>query len=306
MAFDGRLLAGVSVLASVVESGSFTRAGEILGLSPSGVSRSVSRLEERIGVRLLDRSTRSLRLTSEGERLYELAAPHLLGIEEAATLASGAVGQVRGTLRASVNPIFARNVLAPCLPEFARRYPGLQLTLIQHPDAGGLISDGIDVAIRFGPQPGSAMSSRRLLETRVLTVASPGYLAAHGRPGMPVDLEQHECLDFIDPQRGRPFEWEFRRPSETIPVKTKGRFTFTDVDTMVTACLAGTGIAQVLAFGVERHLADGSLVELFPDWPDETFPLYAVRPSRRLAPAKTEAFLTFCVEISKAAATKAA
>lgn len=303
MAFDGRLLAGVSVLASVVESGSFTRAGEILGLSPSGVSRSVSRLEERIGVRLLDRSTRSLRLTSEGERLYELAAPHLLGIEEAANLTAGTVGQVRGTLRASVNPIFARNVLAPRLPEFSQRYPGLQLTLIQHPDAGDLIADGIDVAIRFGPQSGSTMSSRLLLETRVLTVASPAYLTSRGRPGTPGDLEKHECLEFVDPQRGRPFEWEFRRDAQAVAVKNHGRFTFTDVDTMITACLAGTGIAQVLAFGVERHMADGSLVELFPDWPDETFPLYAVRPSRRLAPAKTEAFLEFCIEISKAAAT---
>ena len=116
-------------------------------------------------------------------------------------------------------------------------------------------------------------------------------------------MEKHECLEFVDPQRGRPFEWEFRRDAQAVAVKNHGRFTFTDVDTMITACLAGTGIAQVLAFGVERHMADGSLVELFPDWPDETFPLYAVRPSRRLAPDKTEAFLEFCIEISKAAAT---
>ncbi|MBN8903682.1 MAG: LysR family transcriptional regulator [Rhodospirillales bacterium 69-11] len=300
MAFDGRLLAGVSVLASVVESGSFTRAGEILGLTASGVSRSVSRLEERIGVRLLDRSTRSLRLTSEGARLYELATPHLSGIEEAADAAAGAVGQVRGVLRASVNALFARNVLAPRLPHFAARHPELRLVLVQQPDAGDLVAEGVDVAIRFGPQPDSAMSLRLLLETRVLTVASPAYLAARGRPDAPGDLTGHECIQFLDPQRGRPFEWEFQAPSETVVVKTSGRFTFTDPETMVQACLSGLGIAQVLAFAVDRHLAAGSLVDLFPDWPNETFPLYAVRPSRRLPSAKVEAFLTFCEEIAAA------
>jgi DNA-binding transcriptional LysR family regulator len=303
MAFDGRLLAGVSVLASVVESGSFTRAGEILGLSPSGVSRSVSRLEERVGVRLLDRSTRSLRLTSEGARLYELAAPHLSGIEEAANLAAGTVGQVHGSLRASVNPIFARNVLAPHLPEFGLRYPELRLTLVQQPDVGDLVADGVDVAIRFGPQPDSTMSSRLLLQTRVLTVASPAYLRSRSRPRAPLELTQHECIQFLDPQRGRPFEWEFQRKSETVAVKTSGRFTFTDPDTMITACLAGAGVAQVLAFAVDKLLAAGALVELFPDWPNETFPLYAIRPSRRLPPAKVEAFVDFCKEISTPPAT---
>ncbi|ODA66518.1 HTH-type transcriptional regulator DmlR [Methyloligella halotolerans] len=298
MAFDSRLLAGVSVLASVVESGSFTRAGEILGLTPSGVSRSVSRLEERIGVRLLDRSTRSLRLTTEGARLYELAVPHLSGVEEAASLAAGAVGQIQGLLRASVNPIFARNVLAPRLPDLAARYPDLQLILVQQPDAGDLVAEGVDVAIRFGPQPDSTLSSRLLLETRVLTVASPTYLAAMGRPRRPMDLLDHECIQFLDPQRGRPFEWEFQRPDETVRVKASGRFTFTDPETMEEACLAGLGIAQVLAFAVGGHLAAGTLVELFPDWPEETFPLYAVRPSRRLPPAKVDAFLAFCEEIA--------
>lgn len=305
MAFDSRLLAGISVLASVVESGSFTRAGEILGLTASGVSRSVSRLEERIGVRLLDRSTRSLRLTNEGARLYELAAPHLSGIEEAASRAASAVGHVQGLLRASVNPIFARNVLAPRLPEFADRYPELRLTFVHQPDAGDLIAEGVDVAIRFGPQPDSNLSSRLLLETRVLTVASPTYLAMKGRPQRPSDLEDHECIQFMDPQRGRPFEWEFQRSGETVTVKAGGRFTFSDADPMVEACRAGLGVAQVLAFAVGGDLIAGTLVELFPDWPDETFPLYAVRPSRRLSPAKVEAFLAFCEEIAASGSTKA-
>ena len=297
MSFDGRLLSGMSVLATVVESGSFTRAGEVLGLSASGVSRSVARLEERLGVRLLDRTTRTLRLTSDGARLYERAAPHLEGIEEAANLVSGAATTVRGGLRVNLNPIFARRVLAPQLPLLAQRHPGLDLTIVQHSDAGDLVSDGIDVAIRFGGQPTSTMSSRLLLETRVLTMASPSYLARHGRPKIPQQLAKHECIQYIDPQRGKPYPWVFHRGREVLPVETKGRLTMTDVDTMVQACVAGVGVAQLLALGVEHLVQSGALIELFPDWPGETFPLYAIRPSRRLAPAAVEAVLEFCREI---------
>ncbi len=294
MGFDGRLLSGMSVLATVVETGSFTRAGEVLGLSASGVSRAVSRLEERLGIRLLNRTTRALRLTDEGNRLYQLALPHLSGIEDAASAVSGAAETVRGILRVSLNPIFARNVLAPRLPEFTERYPELNLVCVLLPDAGDLVAEGIDVAVRFGPQPPSSMTSRQLLETRVLTVASPSYLKKHGRPGTPEKLAEHDCIQYIDPQRAHRFEWEFHRGKEVRPVETAGRLTLTDVDTMVAACVAGVGIAQVLALGVESLLASGALVELFPEWPDETFPLYAIRPSRRLPPAAVETFLDFC------------
>ena len=159
MSFDGRLLSGMSVLAAVVECGSFTRAGEVLGLSASGVSRAVSRLEDRIGVRLLDRSTRALHLTGEGARLYQLAAPHLSGIEEAANAVSSAASTVRGLLRLSLNPLFSRYILAPRLAEFQQRYPEIDLFFVSSGGAGDLVGEGVDVAVRFGPQPSSAMSS---------------------------------------------------------------------------------------------------------------------------------------------------
>jgi DNA-binding transcriptional LysR family regulator len=303
MGFDGRLLSGMSVLAAVVETGSFTRAGEVLGLSASGVSRAVSRLEGRMGIRLLDRTTRALHLTGEGARLYELAAPHLSGIEEAANVISGAATTARGALRVSLNPLFSRHVLAPRLPEFKERYPDLELISVQLPDAGDLVADGIDVAVRFGPPPPSNMMSRRLLETRVLTVASPSYLKKYGRPKRPEKLAQHDCIQYIDPQRGKPYDWEFHRGKEIVQVETTGRLTLTDVDTMVGACVAGAGIAQVLALGVEHLIASGALIELFPEWPGETFPLHAIRPSRRLPPAAVEAFLDFCREICETVET---
>jgi DNA-binding transcriptional LysR family regulator len=254
-------------------------------------------------VRLLDRTTRALHLTAAGARLYELAAPHLSGIEEAANVVSGAAVTARGALRVSLNPLFSRHVLAPRLPEFKRRYPELELISVPLPDAGDLVAEGIDVAVRFGPQPPSSMTSRRLLESRVLTVASPSYLKKHARPKRPEKLTEHDCIQYIDPQRGKPFEWEFHRGREIVRVETTGRLTLTDVDTMVAACVAGAGIAQVLALGVEHLIANGDLIELFPEWPGETFPLYAIRPSRRLPPAAVEAFLDFCREICESVET---
>jgi DNA-binding transcriptional LysR family regulator len=297
--FDERVLAGVTVLVAAVEHGSLTRAGTAVGLSASGVSRALDRLETRLGVRLLDRTTRTLRLTADGARLYKEAAPHLAAIEQAAAAATGAAEVPRGRVRASINALFAAHVLAPCLPRFHDRYPEVELEMVQHPEAGDLAAGGIDVAVRFGPQPASGLSALRLLETRVLTVAAPAYLERCGRPAHPRELSRHECLQFLDPQTGRPFAWEFRRGRKVLPVPTRGRCTLTSVEAMVAACAAGAGVAQVLALGVEGLLAGGALVELFPGWPDETFPLYLLRPSRRLAPARVEAFVRFCVEISQ-------
>lgn len=299
MTFDGRLLAGVGVLAAVVESGSFTRAAATLALSPSGVSRAVSRLEDRLGVRLLDRTTRALRLTDEGRRFYALAAPHLDAIADAASVAAKASGQVRGNLRASVNSVIAQALLGPRMPEFLERFPDLSVELLPPVEAGDLVSEGIDVAIRFGPQPASALTARLLLHTRVMTVAAPCYIAKRGRPKTPAELKRHSCIQFVDPLTGSPFDWEFRRGRQVQPVAASGQLLMTDVATMVAACVAGAGIAQLLAISAQPFLASGQLIELFPDWPDETFPLYAMRPSRRLAPLKVATFIDFCEEICR-------
>ncbi|AKJ02364.1 DNA-binding transcriptional LysR family regulator [Archangium gephyra] len=296
MAMDGRLLAGISVLVAVVEGGSFARAAEALGLSPSGVSRAIARLEARVGVRLLDRTTRSTRLTDEGRRFYEQVGPLLAGMEEAAIQASGTSNTVRGRLRVMVDPFFSRLLLAPRLAELLDRYPDLELELLTRDEFGDLVASGVDVAIRFGFPPASSLVSRRLLETRILTVAAPAYLERYGRPKTPADLTRHACIQFLDPLTGRPFAWEFRRRGKTVPVETRGPLLVTDVGTMLGACLAGAGVAQVMALGVQDLLKQGRLLELFPDWPDETFPLYALYPSRHHPAAKVRTFIDFCLE----------
>ena len=298
MTADTRILGGVSTLAAVVESGSFVRAAEALGVTQSAVSRAVSRLETRLGIRLLHRTTRSVKLTAEGQRFYEEIAPMLSGIRDAVTSATGAAAVVSGRLRVNIDPFVSRLLLAPQIGSFLNRYPELSLELITRDSLGDLIGEGFDVAVRFGDPPTSSLVVRKVLETRILTVAAPRYIERHGRPTKPSELSRHHCIQFRNPGTGQPFEWEFHRGRKIVPVKTSGRLLLTDVGTMLGACIAGAGIAQVMALGIQDLLDGGQLVELFPDWPNEKFPLFALYPSRTLPPAKLRAFLDFVWKVA--------
>ncbi|MEM5344255.1 LysR family transcriptional regulator [Paraburkholderia azotifigens] len=300
MSFDERILNGMGVLTAIVESGSFAGAGERLDMSQSGVSRSVARLEARLGIRLFDRTTRIVKLTDEGRRLYEQIVPLMDGLEEAAASAAGGATAVRGRLRVNVDPFFSKIVLSPRVGEFVGRYPELNLDLITRDQPGDMIADGFDLAVRFGEPRPSTLVARKLLDTRIVTAASPGYLKKHGRPLKPTDLERepHSCIQYRDPETGRPFVWEFHRPRKKVIIDARGRLMVNDVSTMHGACLAGHGIAQIMALGTQPLFDSGRLVDLFPDWPDERFPLYALYPSRRHPSAKVRAFLDFIVKIT--------
>jgi DNA-binding transcriptional LysR family regulator len=297
MSFDTRLFAGVGVLAAVTEAGNFARAAEVVGLTPSGVSRAIARLEARVGVRLFDRSPQSVTLTEEGRRFHAQIVPLLAGLEEAATEAAGSAAEVGGRLRVNVDPWFARMVLAPRLPAFTARYPRVfvDVAVSNHREE---MMTGADIAVRFGPPEASSLIARKLLETRVLTLAAPAYLERHGKPKKPRDLARHECLLFRDPQTGRPFPWEFRKRGEIEEIEVSGRVVTDDPSVAVAACVAGQGIFQSLAIGLDPWLASGQLVKILPDWSDELYPLYAYHPSRHLPPAKVRAFVDFVQEIA--------
>lgn len=300
MSFDPGLAGGMGVLSAVVDSGSFARAADSLDMTPSGVSRAISRLEKRLGIRLFDRTTRSVQLTDEGRRFYEQIAPLLASLEEAANSAADSALTVCGRLRVNIDPYFSRLVLGPVLGQFMSRYPQLQLDLHTKDQLGDLVAEGFDLAIRFGYPQSSSLIARKLMEVRVLTVAAPAYLKRHGRPSSPQELEsgQHMCIDFRDSQTGRPFAWEFHRPGEKLIVRTDGRLVINDASTLYSACEHGHAVAQMLDLGLEPALKAGTLVELFPDWPNERFPLYAFYPSRHLPAAKVRAFLEFVSELS--------
>jgi DNA-binding transcriptional LysR family regulator len=298
MAFDGRLLSGIGVVSAVVEAGSFARAGDALGLTQPAVSRAVARLEERIGIRIFNRTARAISLTDEGRQFYEIVAPLLSGIEEAALLAGSASERVRGRLRINVDATFGHFVLAPKLDEFLERYPELSVELFVRDSIGDMVSEAIDIAVRFGERDAQAVQAELLLETRVLTCASPGYLARCGTPRKPAELAAgHRCILIRDPSTGRPFEWEFQRKGKTVEFEPMSRLLVNDTGALVGACLGGAGVAQLLELYARDILIDGRLVHLLPDWSDETFPLYAYHRASRLVPAKLGAFLDFVREI---------
>ena len=300
---DSRLLGGLDLLTAVVETGSFIAAGERVGLSQSGTSRAIARLEQQVGVRLFDRNARAVTLTDEGRRFHERVAPLVALLADAMEGASSASTRVRGRLRVNVDMFFARYVLASRIDQFLARYPELSVELVtrDHTSHLDLISGGFDIAVRFDQPRATSLVARRLLETRIMTCASPAYLARHGRPRRPPELAgPHECILFVDPKTGLPYDWDFVRGRKRIRrVPVHGRLIVNDVATALGACLAGHGIAQLMELGTEQLRASGALVELFPRWHDELFPLYALHPSRHLPPAKVRAFLDFIIESTR-------
>jgi DNA-binding transcriptional LysR family regulator len=295
--FDERVLNGMSVFAAIVDAGSFAQAGKHLGMSQPGVSRAVARLEARLGIRLFNRTTRVVSLTDDGMRFHAEVRPLMAALEEAAANASGGATVVRGRLRIHVDPFFSRLVLGPLLGNFLLSHPELRLELFTKDQLGDMVADGVDLAIRFGVPRDSGLVARKLLETRILTVAAPSYLQRHGRPVSPEKImeEQHTCIDFRDSATGRPFAWEFHKPGERVIIEPRARLTVNDAGTLLSTCIAGYGIAQIMEYGCESLVAEGLLVDLFSDWPDERFPLYAFYPSRHQPSAKTRAFLDFVI-----------
>jgi len=301
MAFDERMVNGLRVLAAIVDAGSFVGAGEVLEMSQSGVSRALAKLEERLHIRLFDRTTRKVSMTDEGRRFYAQILPLLAGLEDAvASAAQGAVA-VRGRLRVNLDPLFARLMLGPRLGAFLKQHPDLELDLVTRDQLGDLVGEGFDLAVRFGHPQSSSLVARKLLDTKVLTVASPAYLKRHGVPRTPQDLAdgQHACIQFRDPRSGRPFEWEFHRRGKRVVVPTHSQLTLNDAGTLESVLLAGLGLAQVMDIGVAPLLASGKLATVLEDWPDERFPLYALYPSRLHPAAKTVAFLDFVQSLAR-------
>jgi len=297
--FDERVLNGMGVLAAIVQCGSFAGAGKALHMSQSGVSRSIARLEARLGIRLFERTTRSVSMTDEGRRLYGQIGPLLAGLEEAVASVMEGRALVRGRLRVQMHRTFAHFLDGARLRAFLEAHPELELELITRDQLGDLISDGFDVAIHIGKPPVSSLVARKLWDTRIVTVAAPSYLERHKVPATPLDLAtgEHILIDYCNPETGRPFEWEFHRGRRIVKVPTNGRIMVSDVITMHSLCLAGYGIVQVMENAVSGLLRQGKLIDLFPDWPDERFPFYAVYPSRKHLPAKSRAFLEFVLSL---------
>ncbi|WP_394780492.1 LysR family transcriptional regulator [Undibacterium sp.] len=283
------------VFAKVVEAGSFSAAGTLLDLSPSAVSKLITRIEERLGVLLFQRSTRQLVVTTEGRNFYDSCIRILDDIEEAEQGIAGGKLAPHGVLRINVSVPFGTNQLIPVLPEFAQRYPEITLDLSLTDALVDLQRERIDVAVRMGPLADASFRARTLGESRRAVIASPQYLATHGHPKTPADLAQHRCLNFNF--RRTLEEWPFRIGKQVEHLVVRGGMLTNNGESMRELTLQGMGISRLAMFHVGRDIREGRLVELLPEYnPGDTEEINAIFLNQRFMPHRVRVFIDFLVE----------
>ncbi len=277
---------GLATFAAVVRHGSFTAAAEALGESKSVVSRRVAALEHRLGARLLHRTTRRLELTEVGVAVHERCAGLLGSVEEATLAATATTGEAAGTLRINAPSVLASEVVVPLLPELLRRHPALRIELGTSDRMLEVVGSGFDLTLRIGGRPADASYvARALAPARLVPVASPAYVARAGFPETPEDLLRHEGVRYT--LLGPRDEWRFEGAEGPVfagaPIERLGA----DAGSVIlSAVLAGMGVAVVPEVEVARHLADGRLLRLLPAWRTAERWLWALWPSRTLVPPK--------------------
>ena len=287
-------LGEMSIFSKVVGAGSLSAAAKELGMSTAVVSRRLAALESRLGVRLINRTTRSLHLTDEGARYYDACSRLLAEIEEADAEVSAGRAEPRGALRVALPAAFGHLHVAPLVPRFAARYPNVQVALSLSDRNVNVIEEGFHLAIRIADLADSSLAARKLAPNRRVVCASPDYLKRNGTPRTPQELTGHNCLTTND----FTMMWDYKDPDgEPGTVRVAGRYACDNWEVLREWAMAGLGIALKSTWDVRQQLEDGSLVPLFPGY---TFAsdvaIYAVYPHRRFLPAKTRAFIEFLAD----------
>lgn len=285
----------MQVFAKVVETGSFSAAAKLLELTPSAVSKLVSRIEGRLGTLLLQRSTRQLVLTTEGRQFYDSCVRILDDIEEAEQDISTGKAAAHGTLRVNVSLPFGTHQILPIISEFCGRYPEILLDLSLNDALVDLQRERVDVAIRMGTLADASFQARPLGKSRLAVVASPAYLKAFGTPHHPDALAGHRCFNF-NFRRMRD-EWPFRLDGQTVYRQVGGGMLLNNGETMRLLTLQGLGISRLALFHVGKDLAEGSLVELLEEFnPGDIEDIHAIFRNQRYMPQRVRVFIDFLVE----------
>ncbi|MFB2639990.1 LysR substrate-binding domain-containing protein [Shewanella bicestrii] len=279
------------IFVTVVECGSFSAAGQKLGLSKSAISKRITQLEQHLGIQLLQRTTRSLSLTDAGARYFEYIRPAVQLTQEGLDAISELQQTPKGNLRISVPMVFGRLYIAPLIAEFLKRYPDIQLQMQMDDKTTDLISGGFDLAIRIGELPDSSLIARKIAPCLSVICASPAYLAQHGLPMVPSKLTQHNCLFYSYFQDG--VEWSFHSPDGMQRIQPKGNYQVNNSDAIHLACLDGLGIANLPRFIVESDLQAGRLQTILTDFPLPEHGIYAVYPQRKYLPTKVKVLIEF-------------
>ncbi|MEA2841198.1 MAG: hypothetical protein QOF41_2528 [Methylobacteriaceae bacterium] len=285
----------MSVFARVVERGSFGAAAQDFGLSPSAVSKLILRLEHRLGVRLINRTTRRLALTAEGATYLERSREILAAIEAAESEIASARTSPRGHLRVHAPPVMIGDHFGPGLSEFLARYPRVTVEFLVANRAIDLVAENVDVAMRTGQLPDSSMVACKIIDLTQIVCASPEYLGRHGRPLVPSDLTRHQCLTLNSiPEPGT---WTFDSHGDRVVVEVNGGISADSSDVLVRLATEGVGIVRLGELAVARAVRNGSLEPLLQDVQvRESYPLWAVLPPGRQRSPKVKAFLAFLAE----------
>lgn len=290
-------LDALKIFARVAEQGSFTRAAESLGLPKATVSTAVRDLEAELGAQLLQRTTRRVGLTYDGQAFLDRTRDLLSDVDDLSGMFETAPGDLTGRVRADMTVNMAAHVVIPRLPEFLTRHPQIEVELSSTDRFVDVVREGFDCVVRVGPLPDSGLVARRLGVLEMANVASPAYLAAHGTPQMLEDLRDHRIVHYSLHLGAKPFGFEYPKGDGWAEIPMAGALTVNNTQSYTAAVLAGLGIIQAPRLGVGPHLKSGALKEILTDFPAEPLPVAILYPQRRHLPRRVRAFIDWLAEI---------
>lgn len=278
---------GIDVFVTAAEAGGFAKAAQRLSLSRSAVGKSIARLEQRLGVRLFNRTTRSQSMTEDGQVYYERCLRAIAELRGAEDMIGSGQRKVTGILRVSMPVLFGRHCVAPVLLAYAQKFPDLELDLSFNDRPIDLLAERFDLAIRIGSLDMTGeLKARRLLKLRFVLCASPAYLRRHSLPGSPVDLAEHDLLVYC--RNGHPMPWQLPDESGVISGYAPGsRLRFDHLEAVADAAAAGAGLTWLPRWLVQERLANGTLVEIWNDRPSAAMDCYALWPATKYLPLRT-------------------
>lgn len=279
----------IEVFIAVAEAGSFARAGRQLRLSPPAVTRAIAALEERLGARVFNRTTRSLSITDVGQRFLEAGRRLVTDLDTAEKEAVGETASPQGHLNVTASVTFGRSALPPVVCSFLNRYPRVTASILLFDRVVNLIEEGIDVAVRIGHLPDSNLIAKRIGSVRRMLVASPDYLARRGMPETPADLRFHAILAFTGLMPNR--EWRFQNGQKPGGVALRPTFEINDAVAAIQAAEMGNGITIALSYMVSDQIRAGKLVPVLDPFTPPAVPVHLVYPHARLVAPKTRAFI---------------
>lgn len=295
--FEDLQLGSIELFCLAAEASSFTAAAQVAGVTPAAVSRSISRLEERLGSRLFVRTTRSIRLTDGGRTFFEQCRHALTQLVEAQQEMMGAQSVPSGLLRISIPTTYGHHRILPLLPKFRALYPQVSVDIHISNRNIDFVAEGYDLAIRVRAQPDSTLIARLLEDARLVMVATPSYLKRAGTPQALEDLPNHECIQYELPSNGRRISWLFQVDGKEREFAGEAGYSCSD-DVLggVTLAKHGAGLFQTYKFIVEEELANGSLVEVLQPYGGRSRPFTLLYPHGRYVPHRVRAFVDFLLE----------